>query len=125
MNIILIISDTFRYDNLFGESVMKPRTPNIDEFTDRAVSLTQMYAAGFPTTSHRRNVISGRHWPSHAWEKPWPEPVNIMPRVFTEAGGYVTQFLADCPHLVKMGFHTYFDAAHTLRGQEGMSFSCG
>ena len=44
MNIFLLISDTFRYDNFFDRSkVMPVRTPNLDAFSERAVSLSQMY----------------------------------------------------------------------------------
>ena len=125
MNVILIISDTFRYDNLFGGAGLPAgdlppvRTPNLDAFAKRAVSFSKLYASGFPTVSHRRNLISGRLWPWPAWTTLPPGPQNIMPRLLKETGGYVTQFLGDCPHLFGAGFKQYFDAAHVLRGQEG------
>jgi|GEM_PF-3129732 len=54
MNIILLISDTFRYDNLFGRAAAGPlgmpvRTPNLGAFSHRAVSLERLYTASFPT----------------------------------------------------------------------------
>ena len=35
MNVILIISDTFRYDNLFERASMPVRTPHLDRFAER------------------------------------------------------------------------------------------
>ena len=122
MNIILIISDTFRYDNLFSRAGDAPHTPHVDEMVRRSVSLSKMYASGFPTTNHRRNVLSGRRWPRVPRESDKGEPGNRLPELLKEGGGYVTQFLADTPHLVKHGFHSYFDAAYTMRGQEGDTF---
>ena len=60
MNIILLISDTFRYDNLFDRAAMPVSTPNLDAFADRAVSLERMYTGSFPTIPHRTDVTTGR-----------------------------------------------------------------
>ncbi len=119
MNLILIVADTFRFDNLFQRAHMPVHTPNLDAFAGRAVSAAKMYAAGFPTVSHRRNLISGRYWPWPPWGDHDAGPQNILPRLLKQAGGHVTQFLGDCPHLFGAGFKAYFDAAHVLRGQEG------
>jgi len=120
MNIILIISDTFRYDNLFDRAAMPVRTPCLDAFAERAVSASRMYAGSFPTIPHRTDLISGRFaWPWHPWQDVAKSAANIMPRLFGDARGHVSQLLGDCPHLFKNGFQACFDAAHTLRGQEG------
>lgn len=49
MNIVLIIPDTFRYDNISGCPKMAPRTPELDRFVQRAVALSRMYVSSFPT----------------------------------------------------------------------------
>lgn len=49
MNIILIVSDTFRDDNLFDRAVMPVRTPQLDAFSQRAVSMEPFYTGSFPT----------------------------------------------------------------------------
>ena len=54
MNIILIISDTFRWDNLFKNRAEMPvRTPNLDAFAERAVSRKRMFVWNFSTIPHR------------------------------------------------------------------------
>ena len=126
MNIILIISDTFRYDNLFDRAAMPVRTPCLDAFAQRAVSASRMYAGSFPTIPHRTDVISGRFaWPWHPWQDVAKSTANVMPRLLKEAGGHVSQLLGDCPHLMPAGFGSCFDAAHTLRGQEGNVYLLG
>ena len=117
MNIILIISDTYRYDNLFDRASMPVRTPHLDRFAGRAVSLSSMYLASFPTPSHRTDVTTGRYF----W--PWADRSlkNHAP-VLLEEAGYVTQFFCDCPHLFKTGINTGFNGAYELRGQEGDTY---
>jgi arylsulfatase A-like enzyme len=120
LNIILINADTFRYDNLFDRAAMPVRTPNLDAFSRRAVSMERFYSGSFPTIPERTELISGHYnWPWYAW-RPLAEK-NVLPRLLA-GRGYVTQLLCDCPHLFNANFHTTFHAAYTLRGQEGDSY---
>jgi len=69
MNIVLLLSDTFRYDNLFDRAQMPVRTPNLDAFAERAVSLSHMYTASFPTIPQRTDMTTGRYgWPRYGWQ---------------------------------------------------------
>ena len=69
MNVILIVSDTFRYDNLFDRAEMPVRTPELDRFAGRAVELSRMYTASFPTIPHRTDLTTGRYgWPWYGWQ---------------------------------------------------------
>ena len=117
MNVILIVADTFRYDNLFDRATIPVITPHLDAFAERAVSFSNMYTGSFPTTSHRRELASGRWGPEFSEAEGYYLPANFLPVLLKEAGGHVTQFLCDCPHLSDFG--SRFDAAHYLRGQEG------
>ncbi len=118
MNIILLISDTFRYDNLFDRAAMPVRTPNLDSFAERAVSMTRFYTGSFPTIPHRTDLITGRAgWPWHDWQDLSASSKNVLPRLLG-AHGYVSQLICDCPHLFNVGFQKAFDAAVALRGQE-------
>ena len=66
-NIILLISDTFRHDNLFDRAERPVRTPELDRFaTTRATEVTGFYAGSYPTIPHRTDLTSGRV----GW--PWP-----------------------------------------------------
>ena len=118
-NILLLISDSFRYDNLFDRADMPVRTPYLDRFSQRAVSLTNLYAGSFPTIPHRTDLTSGRiSWPWHPWQVLQKSTANNMPALLGQAG-YVSQLICDCPHLFGAGFCSGFSAAHALRGQEG------
>jgi len=119
VNIFLLISDTFRYDNLFGRAKMPVRTPNLDRFaTERAVGLTGMYVSSFPTIPHRTDLTTGRcGWPWYPWQDRRQSSKNHAPQLLSQAG-YVTQLLCDCPHLFNAGFQFGFHAARALRGQE-------
>ncbi|KPK48681.1 MAG: hypothetical protein AMK72_06325 [Planctomycetes bacterium SM23_25] len=119
MNIILIISDTFRYDNFFDRAVMPVRTPHLDAFSRRAVSATQMWVSSFPTIPHRTDLTTGRYgWPWYPWQSRLMSSRNHLPQVLGQAG-YVSQLLCDCPHLFNADFNRGFHGARVLRGQEG------
>ena len=81
MNIILIVSDTFRYDNLFDRAEAMPvRTPNLDRFSERAVSLEKLYMSSFPTIPHHK-FLSVRERQESApsdqdWRPAWPFPLT-------------------------------------------------
>ena len=124
MNIILLISDTFRYDNLFGRASKCPggipvRTPNLEAFCERAVSLSRMYTSSFPTIPHRTDLTTGRYgWPWYPWQSRLASGPNHMPIILGQAG-YVSQLLCDCPHLFNSNFQHGFNGAYVTRGQEG------
>jgi arylsulfatase A-like enzyme len=127
MNIILLISDTFRYDNLFDRAAKCPggipaRTPNLDAFAERAVSASRMYTSSFPTIPHRTDLTTGRYgWPWYPWQSRLMSGPNHIPDILRRAG-YVSQLLCDCPHLFGANFHHGFNGAYTLRGQEGDTY---
>jgi len=124
MNIILLISDTFRYDNFFDRAAASPlgmavNTPNLDAFSQRAVSCTRMYNASFPTIPHRTDVTTGRYgWPWYPWQSRLKSSKNHLPQVLNSLG-YATQLICDCPHLFRADFDDGFHAALATRGQEG------
>ena len=123
MNILLLISDTFRYDNLLGRAAAGPmgmpvRTPNLDAFSRRAVSLSRMYTSSFPTIPHRTDLTTGRYgWPWYPWQSRLKSGPTHLPQVLHESG-YVSQLICDCPHLFRSDFDDGFHAAVQTRGQE-------
>jgi arylsulfatase A-like enzyme len=127
MNVILLVSDTFRYDNLFDRAAAGPmgmpvRTPNLDAFAERAVSLARLYTASFPTIPHRTDLTTGRYgWPWYPWQSRLASSPNHLPVILRQAG-YVSQLLCDCPHLFRANFNQGFDGAYALRGQEGDNY---
>ena len=69
-NIVLLITDTFRYDNL-GERARRPiRTPMLDKFeAERATAIDKFYMSSFPTVPHRTDIMTGTvGWPHYPWQ---------------------------------------------------------
>jgi len=119
-NIILLISDTYRYDNLFDRAKRPVNTPCLDQFaTDRATEVSSFITGSFPTIPHRTDVTTGRTgWPWYGWQDLKKSSRNAWP-VMLRDKGYATQLICDCPHLFNSGFQHTFNAAYQTRGQEG------
>ena len=120
MNIILIVSDTFRYDNMFDRAAAMPvRTPALDRFHERAVSMSRFYTGSFPTIPQRTDMASGRiGWPWYGWQNLPLSTKNVLPQLLKD-NGYITQLVCDCPHLFNSEFQKFFQGAVATRGQEG------
>lgn len=119
MNIILIVSDTFRKDHLgcYGNSWI--HTPNLDRLAEEAVIFDRAYAASFPTVPNRRDIVTGRFTFVYSdWSPLSPDEV-VLADVLSRAG-YVTMLIADTPHILKDGYHfdRGFDGWIWIRGQE-------
>ncbi len=119
-NIIVIITDTFRYDNL-GERAERPiRTPELDRFSaERATAIEGFYMGSFPTIPHRTDFATGTlGWPHYGWQPIDQSGPNHIAQMLGQSG-YVSQLICDCPHLFNSRFQLGFDAAFQHRGQEG------
>ena len=119
-NIVLLITDTFRYDNQ-GEKAQRPvRTPELDRFAaERATAVEHFYMGSFPTIPHRTDVATGVvGWPHYGWQPIDQSSPNHIGRLLARAG-YATQLICDCPHLFNARFQHGFQAAFQHRGQEG------
>jgi len=119
MNVILIISDTFRRDNLTCYGGERVHTPNLDRFAETAFIFDRAYCMSFPTVPNRNDVLTGRYTFTY---KPWA-PIDAgeitLPRCCGEAG-IVTQLIVDTTHPFTPGFNYQRDFAgwEVLRGQE-------
>ena len=69
-NIIVLLIDTFRYDNLGNRAERPVRTPEIDVFAaKRATSVEKFYMNSFPTIPHRTDFATGvLGWPHYGWK---------------------------------------------------------
>lgn len=119
MNVILIISDTFRRDHLgcYGNEWI--RTPNLDSLAAQSFVFDNAWVASFPTLPNRYDVMTGRFgYIEYEWS-PLPRHVTVLQQVLSEAG-YVTMMVADTPHILQHGanFQRGFDAFWWVRGQE-------
>ncbi|MBD3180807.1 sulfatase-like hydrolase/transferase [Candidatus Poribacteria bacterium] len=120
-NIILLITDTFRYDNLGDKAKEMPvRTPEMDTFIDKqATSVEGFYTGSFPTIPHRTDIATGLlGWPNYGWQPIDQSGQNHIGRMLSNKG-YASQLICDCPHLFNARFQFGFTAAYQTRGQEG------
>ncbi len=119
-NIIVLVTDTFRYDNLGKRAERPVRTPELDKFAaERATEVEKFYMGSFPTIPHRTDFATGvLGWPHYGWQPIDQSGPNHIARLFGQAG-YVSQLICDCPHLFNSRFQHGFDAAFQHRGQEG------
>ena len=114
MNIILIVIDTLRYDQ-----IGPVQTPNIQRLSEESYQFHNAFAASYPTIPQRTDIMTGRYGgPFHAWH-PLPHAAPTLPRYLAEAG-YATQLIHDTPHLVNGGhnFDWPFHAWCFERGAE-------
>jgi len=119
MNIIIIVSDTLRYDHIGANGNAWIKTPNMDRLAAESWVFDRSFAASYATIPHRTDAFTGRYGgPFHAW-MPLRYDVLTLPRVLAEAG-YCTQLINDTPHLINGGhnFDWPFHAWTFIRGAE-------
>ncbi|MCW4020263.1 MAG: sulfatase-like hydrolase/transferase [Candidatus Bathyarchaeota archaeon] len=120
MNVILIVSDTFRRDHLgcYGNEWI--RTRNLDAFAERATVFDRAYTASYATVPHRHDIYTGRYTFTYSAWGPLPKNEMVLPQMLRQAG-CVTQLIIDTPHMVRDGFNydRGFDGWLWIRGQEG------
>jgi len=122
-NVILVISDTFRHDLLFGKfevkDGVKARTPNLDKLARSSTVFTKAYHASFPTVPHRHDLMAGKYTFTYSDWEPLPRGELVVQEILQKAG-YTTMMIADTPHILKDGFHydRGFNGWVWIRGQE-------
>jgi arylsulfatase A-like enzyme len=122
-NILLIVSDTFRYDLLHGrfyvKNGVKAKLSNLEKFCSDSVEFTRAYHASFPTVPNRADLLTGRFTFTYYDWSPMPRDWVTLPMILRKAG-YVCMMVADTPHILKDGYH--FDRGFNgwvwIRGQE-------
>jgi len=71
-NIVLILSDTFRFDLLTGFRVRNRvvRVPYLSRFASESIVFSRAYTASFPTVPHRHDLLTGRYTFTYSgWER--------------------------------------------------------
>ncbi|MGC8673960.1 MAG: sulfatase [Thermoprotei archaeon] len=123
INIILIVSDTFRNDLISGgfavKGDVKARLPNLTRISESSVKFTRHYTASFPTVPNRHDLFTGRYTFIYADWAPLPQNEITLPQMLKKVG-YTSALIADTPHILKDGynFDRGFDAWEWIRGQE-------
>ncbi len=130
LNLIVLVSDTFRADNLEAYGSQWVQTPHLNQFARESIVFDDFYPEGLPTIPLRRQLYTGRRiFPTHfyfqqdtvklpGWHELFLEDVTLAETL--QAAGYATALVADLPHLFKPGrnFHRGFSSYEWIRGQE-------
>lgn len=130
LNLIVLVSDSFRADNLEAYGSRWIDTPNLNQFAKESVIFESFYPEGMPTIPIRRQLYTGRRiFPTHfyfqqdsvklpGWHELFLEDVTLSETL--QAANYQTALIADLPHLFKPGrnFHRGFNYWEWVRGQE-------
>src|SRR3990170_4852212 len=104
MNIILIISDTFRRDHLgcYGNEWI--HTEGLDAFAAKSLVFDRAYSASFPTVPHRHDVLTGRFTFTYADWAPLRAQEVVLAQALG-AAGYTTMMVCDTPHIMQHGYN--------------------
>jgi len=119
VNVILVVADSYRYDNLSCYGPAKVKTPRLDQFAQESSVFTNAYLGSFPTVPARLDLMSGRFsFVEHEW-CPLPEETITLQQILTNSG-VITYLIGDNPHLFEMGFNYSqgYNGFEWVRGQE-------
>ncbi|MDE2951471.1 MAG: sulfatase [Chloroflexota bacterium] len=118
MNVVLIVSDTFRRDHVGCYGNPWIRSPHLDRFAQGAIVFDNAFASSFPTVPARADLMTGRHTFSYLGWSPLPRTETTLAGLMT-AAGYRTFGVADTPFVLRHGYgydHGFSDF-HWVRGQ--------
>ena len=103
MNIVVIVSDTFRYDHLGCNGNDMIRTPNLDDLAAKSVVFDRSYAASFPTMPMRADLFTGKWTFTYLGWAPLPREETVLAQVLS-ANGYKTMAVVDTPFFTRGGY---------------------
>ena len=119
MNIVLIVTDSFRRDHLGCYGNRWIHTPHLDRFAAQSLRFRNYYPANLPTVPNRLDLMTGRFTYTYAaWE---PMPADEVPLAeILGREGYTSMHIADTPHALtgSMNYYRGFTAWDLIRGQE-------
>ncbi|HUZ45259.1 MAG TPA: sulfatase-like hydrolase/transferase [Terriglobia bacterium] len=133
LNLIVIVSDTFRHDNLscYGKKWLENlETPNLDRLSRECIVFENAYPEGMPTIVIRRTLYTGRRViPCYYFRQNEPVQLPGWHQLYNEdqtlsetlhEAGYITTLISDLPHQMRPGknFHRGFHTYQWIRGQE-------
>lgn len=103
MNIIVIVSDTFRRDHLGCYGNRGIRTPNLDQFAQKCIKFDNCYATSFPTMPMRADLFTGKLTFTYLQWGPLPREENVLAKILQNTG-YTTVGVVDTPFFIRNGY---------------------
>jgi arylsulfatase A-like enzyme len=120
MNTVVIVSDTFRRDNLGCYSDRKVHTPHLDRFAEKCVVFDRAYCSAFPTMPMRSDLMTGKYTFTYRGWAPLPEKEVILSQTLADAG-YTTMGIVDTPFFIRNGY-AYDRGFHDFIHSRGQGF---
>lgn len=123
-SVLVISSDSFRWDNLTVHGGTHVHTPNLDALAKQSVVFEEAYAGSYPTIPNRTDIFLGTWtFPNQDWA-PLNSDEPALAQVLADAG-VATHLELDCPHMVNLGsfFERGFQSWNWVRGQENDAFA--
>ncbi len=132
MNVLCIMSDTFRRDHLGALGLPAPwerrghpdepfiDTPHLDRLVSESASFDRFYIGSYPTVPARYDLFTGRFgFPTQGWQPLDPEDVVLAEMV--KSAGYTPAMIFDTPMLGtdSYNFMRGFAGWDFVRGQHG------
>ena len=119
MNVIVIVSDTFRRNHLgcYGNEWI--HTEHLDQLAAESLVFDRAYSASFPTVPNRADILTGRFTFTYFDWAPLPANEVVLAQVLS-AAGYTTMMVCDTPHILQHGYNYSrgFTGFEWIRGQE-------
>ena len=127
MNVIVLMSDTFRWDHLSGicpNSQLK--TPFIENFSKNCIMFDDHYSGSIPTLPNRTDLFLGKyHLAQGGGWRPLRKDMPTLAGLMKDAG-YRTQLICSTPHMLKNDgyFNRGFQFYDWIRNSEADLFLC-
>jgi arylsulfatase A-like enzyme len=103
MNVVVIVSDTFRRDHLGAYGNPRIHTPHLDRLAAESIVFDNHLAGSFPTMPARADLLTGRLSCAFMTWEPLPRELPTVGDAFS-AAGYLTTAIVDTPFYVRNGF---------------------
>jgi len=101
MNIVLIMSDTFRRDHLGCYGNKDIHTPHLDKFAqEKCIQFDRCYSSSYPTMPNRADLFTGRFTSTYLGWAPLPREEKVLAEILLKKG-YTTLAAVDTPFFVR------------------------
>jgi len=119
MKILLILSDSFRFDHIGAFGLQQVDTPELDALLADSVSFERCYAGSFPTVPQRYDMLTGKlGFPFRGWERLTEKDITVAEILLDN--GYITQLITDSNEILRheQNYNRGYLGHHLERGQE-------